>query len=214
MKRLIKFSKKRPANENQATGERQTKIIEGNVTLAVEYLLDALEIDWRNDHNTRNTPQRVAKMYVREIFAGRYAPMPSITDFPNVSDLDNVYAVGPVTVRSTCSHHLQPFIGEAWIGILPTDRVIGLSKFSRLTDWIMSRPQIQEEATVQLVDVIDEAIKPRGVAVVVRAQHFCMVCRGVKEADTRMVTSVMRGEFRVNDALRNEFMGLIKGMGF
>lgn len=197
------------ANGNKPTTEHERATIEANVEAAVEQLLDALQIDWRNDHNTHGTPHRVAKMYVREVFAGRYDPPPKLTDFPNVSNLDQIYVVGPVAVRSACSHHLVPIIGRAWIAVLPGDRVIGLSKFSRLARWVMARPQIQEEATVQLADAIEQAIAPRGLAVIVQAQHLCMTWRGVKEEQTAMTTSVMRGEFRDDASARAEVLRLV-----
>jgi GTP cyclohydrolase I len=136
--------------------------------------------------------------------------MPKITEFPNAKELDQIYTLGPITIRSCCSHHLVPITGRAWIGVLPSDKVIGISKFVRLTNWIMARPQIQEESTVQLADLIEEIIKPKGLAVVVEATHNCMTWRGVEESNTAMTTSVMRGVFLDDACARNEFFGLIK----
>ena len=120
--------------------------------------------------------------------------------------------VGPIKVRSACSHHLCPVMGRVWIGILPNAdcAVIGLSKYARLTDWIMSRPQIQEEAVVMLADELERRIKPDGLAVVMEADHFCMHWRGVRDEQAVMTNSVMRGAFRGNDALRREFLSLRK----
>ena len=111
-------------------------------------VLDSLVIDTESDHNTRETARRVAKMYLTEVFRGRYAERPSVTEFPNIERLNELMIVGPITVRSACSHHLCPIIGKVWIGVLPNEHtnLIGLSKYARLTDWVMSRPQIQEEA--------------------------------------------------------------------
>lgn len=176
----------------------------------VKALLQALVIDTENDHNTQETAKRIAKMYLKEVFAGRYDPQPKITDFPNAKSLDQVYTLGPITVRSACSHHMVPITGRCWIGILPSDRVIGISKFVRLANWVLARPQIQEEATVQLADIIEELIKPKGLAVVIEATHQCMTWRGVKESETRMNTSVMRGAFRDEAETRAEFFRLIK----
>lgn len=174
-------------------------------------VLRGLVIDTENDHNTQETAKRIAKMYVREVFRGRYQPMPSVTDFPNAKHLDEVYTIGPITVRSGCSHHMVPIMGKAWVGVLPSERVIGISKFIRLVEWIMARPQIQEEATVQVADLIERLINPKGLAIVVRAQHQCMTWRGVRETDTSMTTSVMRGVFLTNPAARSEFLKLIEG---
>ena len=188
--------------------------LEKEVAESVGSLLSSLVIDTENDHNTRETAARVAKMFLREVYRGRYTPPPKITDFPNAKRLDELYTVGPVTIRSACSHHLVPIMGRAWIGVIPSDRVIGLSKFNRLTEWIMARPQIQEEATVQLADEIERLIQPKALAVVVKASHLCMTWRGVREAETSMTTSVMRGAFRDSDAARQEFFSIIKGQGY
>lgn len=176
----------------------------------VKDLLASLVIDTEHDHNTRETAQRIARMYVREVFAGRYVSRPKITEFPNVKKLDQIYTLGPITVRSACSHHLVPIIGQCWVGVIPSDRVIGISKFARLAEWIFARPQIQEEATVQLADELEALIRPLGLAVIVKARHECMSWRGVREPECAMTTSVMRGYFRTNTATRVEFLSLIK----
>lgn len=177
-----------------------------DVEKACRDLLVALRVPF--DHNTEDTPDRLARMYVDETFAGLYEERPKIVTFPNARALDQVYVVGPVAVRSTCAHHLAPIIGSAWLGVLPSERVLGLSKFARLTRWVMARPQIQEEATVMLADEIENAIKPDGLAVIVKASHLCMTWRGVKEHGAEMTTSVMRGSFLLSPALRAEFLSL------
>lgn len=183
--------------------------LQAEVEERIQEVLEALVIDTQKDHNTQETAKRVAKMYIKEVFKGRYEKMPKVTDFPNAKDLDQVYTIGPITVRSACSHHLVPILGKCWVGVLPSDRVIGISKFVRLCEWVMARPQIQEEATVQLADIIEKMIKPKGLAVVVQATHECMTWRGVKENDVAMTTSVMRGSFRDKPETREEFLKLI-----
>ncbi|NCA72032.1 MAG: GTP cyclohydrolase I [Sphingobacteriia bacterium] len=180
----------------------------------VAAMLEALLIDWEADPNTRETPARVARMLVDESMRGRYAPRPRVTVFPNTRKLDELYTVGPVTVRSMCSHHLVPIVGSAWIGVIPGDTLIGLSKFARLTDWIMARPQIQEEAAVQLADEIEALIKPRGLAVMVKARHLCLSWRGAREPEAEMTTSILRGILRESPAARAEFFETIKGSRF
>jgi len=180
----------------------------------LEEVLDVLLIDRHNDHNTIETANRVAKMYLNEVFKGRYHNQPKVTDFPNYKNLDQIYTVGPISVRSACSHHLVPIIGKCWIGVIPSDRVIGLSKFNRIVDWVMSRPQIQEEAAIQLADTIEKLINPKGLAVIVKAKHQCMTWRGVKDNDTEMVTSVMRGIFREHSEARSELIDIFKGQGY
>jgi GTP cyclohydrolase I len=174
-------------------------------------VLESLVIDVEHDHNTRETARRVAKMYVTEVFRGRFVPIPTITEFPNASHLNELMIMGPVTVRSACSHHLCPIMGRLWIGVMPNEQsnLIGLSKYSRLVEWIMTRPQIQEEAVIQLADILVERVNPDGLAVVMEADHFCMHWRGVKDNASKMTNSVMRGVFLKDGALRREFLSLI-----
>jgi GTP cyclohydrolase I len=178
-------------------------------------VLDSLVIDTTHDHNTDNTARRVAKMYLNEVFKGRYVAAPPITEFPNAGHLNELMIVGPITVRSACSHHFCPVIGKIWIGVLPNEHtnVIGLSKYARLAEWIMGRPQIQEEAVVQLADLIQEKTQPDGLAIVMEATHFCMAWRGVKDMDSKMINSVMRGVFLKDANLRREFLSLIPRKG-
>ncbi|MEI8326315.1 MAG: GTP cyclohydrolase I [Betaproteobacteria bacterium] len=176
-------------------------------------VLSSMVIDTARDHNTADTAKRIAKMYLKEVFQGRYVAAPAITEFPNAERLNELMIVGPITVRSACSHHLCPVIGKIWIGVLPNEHtnVIGLSKYARLAQWVMGRPQIQEEAVVQLADLIQEKTQPDGLAIVMEASHFCMGWRGVKDLDSKMVNSVMRGSFLKDGNLRREFLALIPG---
>lgn len=176
----------------------------------VQAVLDCMVIDTENDHNTQGTAARVAKMFLREVYRGRYMPPPVITDFPNAKQLDEMYVTGPITIRSACSHHLVPIVGRCWIGIVPGERVIGLSKFNRIVDWIAARPQIQEEMTVQIADYIENEVQPLGLAVIVEATHMCMTLRGVRESmEATMTTSVMRGVFRDTPHAKAEFLSLV-----
>ncbi len=174
-------------------------------------VLDSMVIDTEHDHNTGDTARRVAKMYLTEVFRGRYVKPPALTEFPNVGHLNELMIVGPITVRSACSHHFCPVIGQIWIGVMPNEHtnVIGLSKYARLAEWVMGRPQIQEEAVVQLADIIQERTQPDGLAIVMEASHFCMSWRGVKDMDSKMINSVMRGVFLKDPNLRREFLSLI-----
>jgi GTP cyclohydrolase IA len=181
------------------------------VASKMQGVLDSMVIDTERDHNTNNTARRVAKMYLNEVFKGRYMTEPTITEFPNVGHLNELMIVGPITVRSACSHHFCPVIGKVWIGVLPNEHtnVIGLSKYARLAEWVMGRPQIQEEAVVQLADLIQHKTQPDGLAIVMEATHFCMSWRGVKDMDSKMINSVMRGVFLKDMNLRREFLSLI-----
>ncbi len=215
--RLLAARKRFNANDNIADfiepGDLEALLDE--VEEKMKGVLSSLVIDTANDHNTGNTARRVAKMYLNEVFRGRYVAAPSITEFPNAEHLNELMIVGPITVRSACSHHFCPVIGKIWIGVLPNEHtnVIGLSKYARLAEWVMGRPQIQEEAVVQLADLIQLKTQPDGLAIVMEASHYCMAWRGVKDMDSKMINSVMRGVFLKDASLRREFLSLIPGRG-
>ena len=213
--RLVAARKRFNANDNIAEfiQSEELEALLDEVEVKMQGVLDSLVINTDTDHNTQNTARRVAKMYLNEVFKGRYVPQPPITEFPNAEHLNELMIVGPLTVRSACSHHFCPVIGKIWIGVMPNEHtnVIGLSKYARLVDWIMGRPQIQEEAVVQLADLIMEKTQPDGLAIVMEASHFCMSWRGVREMDSKMLNSVMRGVFLTNSTLRREFLALIPG---
>ena len=201
------------ANDNISAfiedGEHEA--LEAEVAGRFESVLRSLVIDVDHDHNTRDTARRVAKMYLNEVFAGRYRAAPSVTEFPNISSLNELLIVGPLTIRSACSHHFCPIMGRLWIGLMPNQHsnLIGLSKYARVAEWVMTRPQIQEEAVTQLADHLMAQVKPDGLAIVMEADHFCMQWRGVKDNGSKMVNSLMRGAFLKDPALRREFLALI-----
>src|SRR6185437_12522254 len=166
--RLIDAGQRYHANDNIAAFIEDSEIDElrDEVERHMQQVLRALVIDTEGDHNTQETARRIAKMFLTEVFRGRYLPMPAVTEFPNAERLNELMIVGPITVRSACSHHLVPILGKLWIGVLPSEKsnLIGLSKFSRIADWIMSRPQIQEEAVMQLADLLEARLQPDGLA--------------------------------------------------
>jgi GTP cyclohydrolase IA len=211
--RLVNAGRRYHANDNIADFVKDGELTElkAEVQGKLQELLQSLVIDTESDHNTNETAQRVAKMYVDEVFRGRYVPIPNVTEFPNVERLNELMIVGPITVRSACSHHMCPIFGKVWIGILPNEHsnLIGLSKYARIADWIMSRPQIQEEAVTMLANELQERVRPDGLALVMEADHFCMHWRGVKDTDTAMTNSVMRGAFLKDANLRREFLSLL-----
>jgi len=211
--RVVGAERRYHANDNIAAFIREGELDElrEEVAAKMQEVLKSLVIDTVSDHNTQDTARRVAKMYITEVFRGRYLPMPVVTEFPNVERLNELMIVGPVNVRSACSHHLCPIMGKVWIGILPNEHsdLIGLSKYARICDWIMSRPQIQEEAVVMLANELESRVKPDGLAIVMEADHFCMHWRGVKDDDAMMTNSVMRGSFLKDANLRSEFLSLL-----
>jgi GTP cyclohydrolase I len=211
--RLVDAGQRYHANDNIAAFIEGSEIDElrDEVERHMQQVLRALVIDTEGDHNTQETARRIAKMFLTEVFRGRYLPMPAVTEFPNAERLNELMIVGPIKVRSACSHHLVPIMGRVWIGILPNEHsnLIGLSKYARICDWIMSRPQIQEEAVTMLANELHEHVKPDGLAIVMEADHFCMHWRGIKDDDSMMTNSVMRGAFLKDASLRREFLSLL-----
>ena len=211
--RLVAARKRFHANDNIADFVEPGELdaLQAEVEAKLKGVLETLVIDTESDHNTQDTARRVAKMFVKEVFHGRYAPMPPVTEFPNIERLNELMIVGPVTVRSACSHHLCPIIGKLWVGVMPNEHsaLIGLSKYARLAEWVMGRPQIQEEAIIQLADLLLDKMHPDGLAIVMKADHYCMRWRGLKDMDSKMVNSVMRGSFLKNPHLRREFLALL-----
>lgn len=211
--RLQRAKQRYHANDNIAAYINPSEIdaLHEEVASKFQAVLESLVIDTLSDHNTHDTARRVAKMYLTEVFRGRYEAAPPVTEFPNAERLNELMIVGPITVRSACSHHFCPIIGRLWIGLIPNEHsnLIGLSKYSRLANWIMSRPQIQEEAITQIAELLMNKVSPDGLAVVMEADHFCMHWRGVKDSDTKMINSVMRGSFLKDPTLRREFLSLL-----
>ncbi len=215
--RIVKAKRRFHANDNISAfiepGELEA--LQAEVESKLRGVLESLVIDTVSDHNTQDTAKRVARMYLNEVFHGRYHPAPPVTEFPNAAMLNELMIVGPITVRSACSHHLCPIMGRLWIGLMPNEHsnLIGLSKYSRLAEWIMSRPQIQEEAITQMAELLIDKVRPDGLAVVMEADHFCMHWRGVRDNETKMINSVMRGSFLKDPALRREFLSLLNLKG-
>ncbi|NOT39209.1 MAG: GTP cyclohydrolase I [Alphaproteobacteria bacterium] len=211
--RIVSAKRRFHANDNISTfvepGELDALLDE--VQAKFKSVLESLVIDTDSDHNTQETARRVAKMYLTEVFRGRYSDVPKVTEFPNVEALNELMIVGPITVRSACSHHFCPIMGRLWVGLMPNEHsnLIGLSKYSRLAEWVMSRPQIQEEAITQLADLLIEKVRPDGLAIVMEADHHCMHWRGVKDNASKMINSVMRGSFLKDHTLRREFLSLL-----
>lgn len=212
--RLTKAGQDFKSNDNIACFLKDGELAELRLEIEsrMDEVLRALVIDTDNDHNTSGTARRIAKMFLDEVFSGRYQSAPSSTAFPNVSQLNELMIVGPLKVRSACSHHFCPIMGRVWIGVLPSKGadLIGISKFARICDWIMCRPQIQEEAVLMLADELERHVRPDGLAVVMEAEHFCMHWRGVKDDESLMTNSVMRGAFLDNDALQRSFFSLLR----
>jgi len=211
--RLKKAGKRFHANDNIAEHieDGEVELLQKEVQDKMQSLLDSLVIDTENDHNTQETAKRVAKMWVKEVFGGRYHPFPRVTSFPNMG-YKSMYTSGPISIRSTCAHHFQNIVGNAWVGIIPNGQVIGLSKFNRIVHHIAERPQIQEEMTTQIAEKLQEYAHTKNIAVVVKAEHHCMTHRGVREHDSDMTTAIMLGAFKEDPATRDEFYKICMSM--
>jgi GTP cyclohydrolase I len=202
------------SGKNEPCSEEQLKKKIEEAEKYYGYFLQALGFDYKNDPQMCDTPHRVTKMYVNELFKGCYMSEPNITAFPNTNKYDEMIFEGNIDVKSVCSHHIIPFIGKAHIAYIPkyNGKVIGLSKFNRIVDYFCRRPQIQEELTVQIHNYIENLIKPRGVAVMIEATHLCVKARGVQQ-DSTMVTSKLSGVFLDNKNLaRTEFYTFVNRM--
>ena len=211
--RIQKAGKRFHANDNIAEyiEEGELAQLQQEVQDKLQGVFESLVIDTDNDHNTQETAKRVAKMWLRETFGGRYAPFPRVTSFPNMG-YKSMYTSGPISIRSTCAHHFQNIVGNAWVGIRPNGKVIGLSKFNRIVHHIAERPQIQEEMTTQIAEALQEYAHTKNIAVVVKAEHHCMTHRGVKEHESDMTTAIMLGAFKEDPATRDEFYKICMSM--
>ena len=211
--RIVKAGKRFHANDNIADfiEEGELAELQQEVQNKLQSVFESLIIDTDNDHNTQDTAKRVAKMWLRETFGGRYHAFPRVTSFPNMG-YKSMYTSGPISIKSTCAHHLQNIVGKAWVGIIPNGEVIGLSKFNRIIHHIVERPQIQEEMTTQIAEALQKYAHTKNIAVVVKAEHHCMTHRGVREHESDMTTAIMLGAFKDDPATRDEFYKICMSM--
>ena len=190
-------------------GDKQELIDE--LTPKFEAVLDSLIIDRANDPNSMDTGRRLAKMYINELMQGRYDPMPNATAFPN--HIENGYEgmlVVRSELRSVCSHHHQPVVGVAYIGIIAADKLIGLSKYTRIAQWCARRGTLQEELNNVIADEIQKATGTKNVGVYIQATHGCCENRGIKAHSSLTQTTVLRGAFNEDPGTKKEFMDNIK----
>lgn len=211
--RILNAGARYHSNDNisQFIRDNELELLQEEVANNLEDVLRSLVIDIDNDHNTQDTARRVAKMFIQETFSGRYVPTPKVTAFPNLG-YKSLYTTGPISIRSTCAHHFQNIVGRCWVGIIPENEVIGLSKFNRIVHHICERPQIQEEMTTQIAEALKQYAKTENIAVVVKAEHHCMTHRGVREHESDMTTAIMLGRFLEDPALKKEFYDICLSM--
>lgn len=175
-------------------------------TRAAAELLHALGIDTRTE-SLRRTPERIARAYAEMLTPPDF----DLTSFPNEQGYDELVLARSIPVRSLCEHHLLPFTGVAHVGYLPGDRILGLSKLARIVDYFAARPQVQERLTKQVAQWLQDQLSPRGVGVVIEAEHTCMTLRGVRATGSTTVTSTLLGTLRADARSRQEFFALARG---
>jgi len=191
--------------------EKQTII--DNAAVAFGQFLTALGCDWANDPNSSDTPKRVAKAYVNDLWAGRFEPLTRVTAFPS-DGYDGIVFEGNIPVTSMCSHHHQTITGRVHIGYVPSadGKVVGLSKLNRIVEQFARRGAIQEQLTVAIHNAVDKICEGNlGVAVMIEAGHNCVSCRGIKHQGASMKTAKLTGCFLEEDSARAEFYEFTKG---
>lgn len=180
------------------------------IAASVRDIMETLGLDLADD-SLAKTPERVARMYVREIFSGlNPASFPSLTSIENKLGYDEMITVRDVSIISVCEHHFVTIDGRATISYIPRDKVIGLSKINRIARFFARRPQVQERLTKQIADCLTAVLDTEDVAVHIRARHYCVIQRGVEDAASETITSDLRGAFREDLRTRNEFLNLLK----
>jgi GTP cyclohydrolase I len=211
--RMKSTSKRFWASDNIAdyVSDTDKKVLIDEATEAFELVLDRLLIDRKNDPNSRGTARRLAKMYFNEIMAGRYDAAPDCTAFPNDSeDRYEGMLVVRSEIRSMCSHHHQPVVGVAYIGILAAHKLIGLSKYTRIAQWCSRRGTLQEELCNDIAREIMKATDSQDVGVYIQATHGCCENRGIMAHSSLTQTTVLNGAFRSDPAVKKEFIDNIK----
>jgi len=198
-------------NISEYVTEADKEILIDEATQAFEKVLDTLLIDRHNDPNSRGTARRLAKMYFNEIMAGRYDPSPAATAFPNDSeDRYEGMLVVRSELRSMCSHHHQPVSGVAYIGIIAANRLIGLSKYTRIAQWCARRGTLQEELANDIAREIERATGAQDLGVYIQATHGCCENRGIMAHSSLTQTTVLKGAFKNDQGTKKEFMDNIK----
>lgn len=196
-------------HENQTLSEEKRRGKKTALESLFKKMLQVMDFD-PDDPQLKDTPKRMAKMYMDELFSGSYTPPPGLTMFPYHSNKDfkNITFLGPITLKSTCSHHFMPFYGNAYIGILfRKDEALGISKLARVVYWFMRRPQIQEKLTDQIAQYLWEQLDLVSLIVHIEATHTCMTLRGVEQPiGSMMATTATRGEFFLNNTAHASFM--------
>jgi GTP cyclohydrolase I len=191
-----------PRVKNNLSDEQKIKEIEN----CFNKIMVTLGLDLKDD-SLNETPRRLAKMYVNELFSGLDdANFPKITTIENKMKYDQMIVVQDIEVMSCCEHHFQPIQGLATVAYIPKNKVIGLSKINRIVQFFSRRPQVQERLTKQIADCLQLVLETDNVAVHINAKHFCVIARGIQDSHSSTVTSDLRGHFKTKNETRKEFL--------
>lgn len=191
-----------PTKKNKLTADQKIQKISQSFT----EILETLGLDLTDD-SIQGTPQRIAKMYVNEIFSGLYDEnFPKITVIENKMNYDQMVCVQDIEVLSTCEHHFQPIDGFATVAYIPKNKVIGLSKINRIVQYFAKRPQVQERLTKQIADCLQYILGTDNVAVHINAKHYCVIARGIEDSHSTTTTADLRGDFKLRPETRTEFL--------
>ena len=205
-KYLLELGIETPMTESEVTDENKRKVIKNAVT----DIMTVLGLDLSDD-SLAETPKRISKMYVDELYAGLdYENFPKITTIENKMEYDTMLLERHIAVKSTCEHHFVAFMGEAFVAYIPNEKVIGLSKINRIVEFFSRRPQVQERLTEQIFHTLCYLLETDNVAVVIKAAHFCVKLRGVEDVNSDTITSRLGGAFLEKEKLRDEFYQAIK----
>lgn len=192
------------ANSNIVLTEEEKSTMKRELTSVFGLMLKTMKFDI-TDPQIEDTPNRMASMYVDELLEGSYNVEPKITQFPNIVNSGELVFLGPISIKSMCSHHFIPFVGEVYIAYKPKEKVVGISKLCRVVDWFMRRPQIQEELTQQICEYLHKKLEC-DVIVHMEATHMCMTHRGVRQSENaRMITTHRSGITFTHDAKQDFF---------
>ena len=198
-------------NISQFIYDEEDKMLVSELQDKFQEVLNSLVIDTASDPNSKDTAKRLAKMYIYELMSGRYQPRPTVTSFPNEgSERFEGMLVVRAEITSMCSHHHQPVRGVAYIGLIPTGRVIGLSKYVRIAQWCARRGTLQEELCNDIAREISKATDSENVGVYIQATHGCCENRGIMAKSSLTQTTVLRGAFQSDDSTKKEFFDNIK----
>lgn len=182
----------------------------GVILASVEHIMMALGLDLTDD-SLSETPKRIAKMYLNEVFWGLdYTNFPKITTIENKMGYETMLLERHIKVHSTCEHHFIPMMGEAFVAYIPKEKVIGLSKINRIVEFFCRRPQVQERLVEQIFHTLCHILETDNVAVFIRAEHTCVKLRGIEDINSDTITPRLGGAFMTNEALRNEFYQAIR----